>query len=512
MAGTLALLIRSLRTDARTVRAHFMRFLLLGLIYLALMYAQGMSAIFGAPGLQFFSSIAWLNLLAITIAGASYFATVMTEEKEEETLGLLRMAGIGPLSLLLGKAAPRVVAVMLLLTAQLPFTFLAITLGGVTRRQVLAAYILLMAHTLLMAALGLFFSVVCRRSRAASWWTGIVIFLVFLVIPWVNMALRFSATGSQPPAWAEHAMAAVDGISRTSAFWQISAITSTGFSDALFGYQVTTNVIAAAMLFGLARALFDVANRGEAVSGPRRGLLLWRSGPLQRLTVGRAWSNAFLWKDFHFLAGGRMIMAVKLVLYGVVSIGLAALGVALDRSGSISAEEIGAAILFWVTAALVIELAVIASRIFREEVAWNTLTSLSILPCSRPYIWYSKLGGQLLGLVPALVWLAVGALLSPESFLGGVEFFFGEPFGLLLVLQYVLFLHLTTMLSLVMRWGAMGVAFFAVYIANMMCLGMLFGVVFAGEAWLAAVGAFGILIVLALHLGIGLRLRALAAR
>ena len=511
MSGTLALLTRSLRTDARTMRSHLTRFLLLGLIYLALMYAQSMSFVFGAPGLQFFRSIAWLNLLAITIAGASYFATVITEEKEEETLGLMRMAGIGPLSLLLGKAAPRVIAVMLLLTAQLPFTFLAITLGGVATRQVLAAYILLMAHTLLMAALGLFFSVVCRRSRGASWWTAIVIFAVFLVVPWLSLVLEFSVTRNGLSPWGQQALDVLYAISRASAFWQISAVTSTGFSDSLFGYQVVTNLIAAAVLFALAWALFDVANRGEAASGPGRGLLLRRSGPLQRVAVGRAWSNAFVWKDFHFLAGGRMMLLVKLVLYGVVSIGLGVLGVVLDRSGSIGAEEIGAAILFWVTSALVIELAVVASRVFRDEVAWNTLTSLSILPCSGPYIWYSKLGGHLLGLVPALAWLGVGALLAPESFLGGASFFFAEAFGLLLVLQYLLFLHLTAMLSLLIRWGAMGVAFFAVYVANFMCLGMFF-FAFTGDAGLVVVAALGIALVAGLHVGVGLRLRALAAR
>jgi hypothetical protein len=114
--------------------------------------------------------------------------------------------------------------------------------------------------------------------------------------------------------------------------------------------------------------------------------------------------------------------------------------------------------------------------------------------------------------VPALAWLAVGALLAPEGFLGGLEFFLSDPFGLLLVLQYVLFLHLTTMLSLVMRWGAVGVAFFAVYVANFMCLGMFFSIATDEDLGLALVALFGIGLVAALHVGIGLRLKVLAAR
>ena len=80
-----------------------------------------------------------------------FFATAITEEKEEGTLGLLKMAGISRVSILLGKSTSRLITAILLFLVQLPFTLLAITLGGVTLGQIFAAYWALLAYMLLVA-------------------------------------------------------------------------------------------------------------------------------------------------------------------------------------------------------------------------------------------------------------------------------------------------------------------------------------------------------------------------
>ena len=70
---------------------------------------------------------------------------------------------------------------MLLLLVQFPFTLLAITLGGVTLNQVLAAYCSLTAYMVLLANVGLLCSVVFRRGGLASSVTGLLI-LLYLAI------------------------------------------------------------------------------------------------------------------------------------------------------------------------------------------------------------------------------------------------------------------------------------------------------------------------------------------
>ena len=115
-----------------------------------------LNANYSAPGRDVFRYMCWVNFFLLNLAGVSFFSTVITEEKEEMTLGLLRMAGISPVGILLGKVTPRLLGVVLLLSVQLPFTILAITLGGVAINQILAAYVALLAFAVLMAGLGAF--------------------------------------------------------------------------------------------------------------------------------------------------------------------------------------------------------------------------------------------------------------------------------------------------------------------------------------------------------------------
>ena len=83
-------------------------------------------------------------------------------------LGLLRMTDLNPLSILLGKSTSRLCGALLLLAAQFPFTLLAVTLGGVSARQIVAAYLALGAYTFFLCNLALLASVVARRTGQAA--------------------------------------------------------------------------------------------------------------------------------------------------------------------------------------------------------------------------------------------------------------------------------------------------------------------------------------------------------
>src|SRR5215218_7234938 len=100
----LALTVRALRVDSRSWLSHSLRLVFVLIVFFGLLNAHISQDFYGAPGLQLFSVLSWMNLFFISLAAVSMFATPITEEKEEATLGLLRMAGIGPLGLLLGKS------------------------------------------------------------------------------------------------------------------------------------------------------------------------------------------------------------------------------------------------------------------------------------------------------------------------------------------------------------------------------------------------------------------------
>src|SRR5947209_46324 len=125
----IVLFSRALRTDTRSLSIYLARAALMGLFVFSLVSTQQLArfGMFGAPGLQFFSGVVAINFWFITLAGLSYFASAITEEKEEMMLGLLKMTGLSPVSILLGKSTSRLLGAVLLLAVQFPFTMLAVT-------------------------------------------------------------------------------------------------------------------------------------------------------------------------------------------------------------------------------------------------------------------------------------------------------------------------------------------------------------------------------------------------
>src|SRR5690606_26577133 len=114
-----------------------------------------------------------------------------------------------------------------------------------------------------------------------------------------------------------------------------------------------------------------------------RGLVFRRIGRLRFLSAGRVWRNPLLWKDFHFLAGGWSTAIVKLGVYGLISLVIA--GFYVFDAGPLARvapllDDIGLSIFFAMLVAAMIELSVLASRLFHDEWKWKTLDALLLLP------------------------------------------------------------------------------------------------------------------------------------
>ena len=106
-----ALFERSLRLESRSALMTWSRVGLLGIILFVLLPTQAgaRAGIFGAHGLNFLRQMVWTNFWFISLAGLSYFASTITEEKEEMMLGLLRMTDLNAVAILLGKSTSRLV-------------------------------------------------------------------------------------------------------------------------------------------------------------------------------------------------------------------------------------------------------------------------------------------------------------------------------------------------------------------------------------------------------------------
>ena len=306
--GVLALLERSLRVDARALGPHAARFGLMATIYVGLCFTSSNSWMFGAPGLRFFLSIAYLNLAFMTLMGVGYFSTAITEEKEEDTLGLMLMAGISPLGVLLGKSGGRLFQALLLMAIQYPFTMLAVTLGGVTQDQIRAAYLAMFAYMVMLAGLGLLCSTLARNSSSSSRLLTIVL-VIYAAIPclgrwYLGSVGRALLPSEQFVVW----------IAESCVFLRMNLILSSGFDESMLSLQVMTNLLIGAVGFILAWSMFGLATRDPSSDVSSRGLVTRNMGRIRVFAPGRPRFNAFVWKDFHFSAGGIAGLLIRLAL------------------------------------------------------------------------------------------------------------------------------------------------------------------------------------------------------
>jgi ABC-type transport system involved in multi-copper enzyme maturation permease subunit len=517
---TFALLHRSLRTDVRLLRTHLFRTGLLALVLFWLFEERG-SMMTGSPGLQLFSWLLYCNFWFITLSGGLYFSTAITEEKEEQTLGLLRLAGISPPALLLGKWLPRVVGGLLLIAIQVPFTLLSITLGGVLMHQILAAYCTLAAYLVLCGSIGLFSSVICARSGSAVTVAFVLLAGYFLLMPvfdWLVMAAI--GAGIVPPGMVSRAAALNDDAWHMSAFQRLEEIMQTGFDESLIGIQVAGNVILA-LLFGVASwLLFDLMTRNETAAIGVSSRWIARLTRLGRMKSHRVWRTPLVWKDFHQFAGGGWTL-LKFVGYPIL---IAAVIFSMQGATvfSATATQLGLFIIWIMIFAMFLELAVLAARVFRDEIKAQTWPLLALLPRNLADISYAKLAGGLLGLTPAVYYFLIGVWLALSEVVSTMNDLLDSADALLLfsyvLLQFVLFWHLSALLSIVWRWAAWPLALFIagvfVVVGNGMLVACLEGMPGPGpgsaEALLVFLCFVAAGMVFAVHVWIGMALDRIA--
>ncbi len=516
----LALFERALRLETRSLVICLARVGLLLIIFLILLPLQSMSSRgwYGAPGLTFLEQMVWTNLIFISVAGLSYFSSAITEEKEEMTLGLLRMTGLNPIAILLGKSTSRLVGAVLLLSVQIPFILLAVTLGGVGLPQIAAAYSTLLAYMFFICNFALLFSVIFRNTATAGAAALVLLVLFFFGSYWaLDLERSFASdngTNLTNGIWPTF-NAVLELWRQASPIEKLIVVFRTGFTGPVISFQIVSNLVLGVFFFLMAWLVFDWCTREEKDAAPTRR---WFSGSKSRRSrippqlVGPA---AITWKDYTFIGGGKFGILLK---FGVIALMIGVCHFIAYENDQPFTRKFEGPVLIWTSViGTAIWLALEASRIFREEVRWKTLSSLVTLPISVGELAYRKVAGALLGTLPLLGGAVLGIILVPDEFADFLNAMFGRTseFGMFLafICQFILFLHLIAFLSLVIKWGALPLAFVIQYIGGSFFMGVIMAMsAMTGFQGMTFFVAFGCLVASAfLHRGIAYRLERAAA-
>ena len=416
--------------DARGAGSHAVRFGLAVVLYLAVTRAS-FTPWRAAAGLPLFHSQLLITAFYLTINAIFGFSQAITEEKEDGTLGLLRLADVSSLSIILGKMAGRLADAGLMLALQFPFTIVAITLGGVSWAQIVAAYLALATYLWLLATLGIAASVMQPTGGGAARATAVLIAL-YLFPPYVAI------TGMVRWQWL------VSTYQFFSLPMRLTAVTESSFNESAW---------CAPIAFGLAGGFACLLAAWWAFD--RMALVPETAHPVIRLPVlrsrsssRRAWERPVVWREFVFLTGGVPWLVGRTAGHSLIM--LAMIGVQ-DSIGHVFAW----ASIFSGLLAL-IDGTWSASRLFRDEIRDRTWSSLVQTPHGIARLAFEKFCGWMLGMVPSIVFPYVFILMTiavheNTSFSLALELLIGS---LTVGVSVFAYLHLLVLMSLYYGWKA----------------------------------------------------------
>jgi ABC-type Na+ efflux pump permease subunit len=516
--GTIPLMERSLRIDARGWGTHLIRLGLMGAIYGALCFALLTQDLFGAPGLRFFRGITHLDAMFLTLLGVGFFSTTVTEEKEEDTLGLMLLAGISPLGLLAGKSVGRIWQALLLVAIQCPFMLLAVTMGGVTLVQVWSATVALLAYMIFLAGFGLLCSTLAHNNRTAGKYMVLGL-VAYVLIPSIARGLlsffaRLALAGVSNNSGSNTVNRILESVGEVCVFLRMEDILATGFGQSPWSVQVISNIAMGIVSAGLSLCLFGFATRNPATEATSRGLVARQRKPF-RFSAGRSGSNPFVWKDFHFVSGGIGALVLRTIFYvGVCALvlGLGMIGILANGPGN----SVGACLMI-LSFCVVIDAGLVLSKSMHDEVRGQTLSSLLMLPRSSTEIIYSKFLGSLLGWLPGPILLLTFTLSTEYGRRCFSEILRNQAGGWCVVMLFLLIPHFAPLVALYVRWGAVPLAIgmaFGAYFA--VIAGMYFAVPMRSQATMDGYLFFATLMMISIcvgcHIGILLRVQTLGTR
>jgi hypothetical protein len=464
MRPLFALFVRSLRDDTRARLPILLRATLVVIILLIVWANQRDFTRRAAPGREFLLIVVMVNLAFVAIAALGSFSAAITEEKEDETLPLLRMTGISPLAILFGKSTTQLLGALLLLVVQIPFTVLAVTLGGISIGQVLSAYAVLGATTFFLCNLALLGSVVCRTTIRAGVFTGISGGLVFALLPFIGIVTVFKRVrpGALSPQTAWETIST--WVLEANPMYALAMLLEQRLGSYSIQKHVCLNLGAGLLCFLLSWLAFDrfCSVAGERVG--RRGRMkftgfLRAMGELRRPSPSRA----LAWKDFHFLIGGWRGMFVRSAIYAATFLCC----YAFERWDSPRVRyfwrQVAEETMTFSAIGFGIELSLLAARIFGMERRALTLSGLVGLPQETGWLIGQKLLGCLPALLPSAALFGIGVAIRFDY--DGVRRWRDEAWivAFYFFSQVLLLPLVTAWLSLRLRRGALpaGVAIIA---------------------------------------------------
>jgi ABC-type transport system involved in multi-copper enzyme maturation permease subunit len=486
----MAFLTRSIRQDSRLLTHHLMRGAMAALILYLFSMEFLVYASKSAVGGTFAATVMICCYWFMTLIGGIHFSTAIVEEKEEQTLALLRMTGASSFSILAGKSLPRLAITILLLCVIAPFLILALMLGGVLPLGLLSAILGICCYAVMLSQMGLLASVVCASASRAFLLTS-VLWVAFELCHWwyamiVPVAMIASETGDN---WLIDLLQTwFDWVPETSLIANLTNdLLTFSTSDALnsdnwlpvrlwnllcevWHLHMGFHLLAAAGFFVTSWLLFESCTSKAVGEGVQRTPQKTAIAVLRP----RPWTDAIAWKSWQYTSGGVVWLLMRAAAPVVI------VGVLLILSNFVFGQRIDFAdlagwLLVFGTGFFLINMTRLFGRILNVEIYDKTLASLVMLPRKTSH----TLWAMMIGLVPAVAAGFVATVIGicaivldssdPQRSVEQMIGVLAEPWFWDLIGWNVLSLHLGLLLTTYVRYGGMIIGYMLLWLLAPMC-------------------------------------------
>ena len=492
-----AFLMRSIRQDSRLLSHHLMRGAMAFLILYLFFMQYRVFALRAAAGSQFANTVINCCYWFLTLVGGIHFSTAIVEEKEEQTLTLLRMTGASAFSILAGKSIPRLAIVILFLCVVAPFLMLAMTLGGLVPLGLLSAILGICCYSIMLSQVGLLASVVCKDASRAFAVTAVGWVALELSHWWYGMAEQlskprylFGNTGlleilQGPLSWISQCSLIANlsddlltfatvppELQGTSVFHRTLYI-----AKEIFHFHMGFHLVLAAVLFVVSWLLFESCTSRAVSEGDSGASVSTKiASPRQR-----PWQDAIVWKSWQHVSGGHKWFWIRVIVAPVAIAGLAIL-LSVLFDGDVEPEFVAGVMIFGGIGFFTVNLCRLFGRLLNAELHQKTMASLVMLPQPTSQTLWSMVWG----LIPAVcagaacsvigfLWMVVQIFDNYRSIRDVVEVIV-EPWFWHLLSWNLLSIHLGLLLTTHIRYGGMVLGYVLLWILAPICCTSFIGV------------------------------------
>ena len=151
-------------------------------------------------GQTLFAGLAFLELMIVSTITPAITAGAISNEKERQTYEMLMATPLDPVNILWGKLISALGYVVLMVFVAVPMSSLIFIFGGVTTRDILKTFAVLVIITVMFGVIGLSMSALFGRTGRAT--VASYVMIAALLFGPIFLAVASSALDqSEPPRW-----------------------------------------------------------------------------------------------------------------------------------------------------------------------------------------------------------------------------------------------------------------------------------------------------------------------